>query len=322
MSDRIDGIIKEAPDNFVIQNALCRCYEIIESHDKIVCLISGGSDSDVMLDMMIRCGAKDKTDFVFMDTGLEYVATKAHLAYLEHKYGIEIHRVRAVKPIPSCVKQYGAPFWSKFASEMIYRLQKHDFQYEDESYDELLKKYPNCQIALKWWCNIGKGTSLYTIDRAPYLKEFMIQNPPRFKISNKCCEYAKKKTSSGFYDGGEYDLVCIGVRKYEGGARVSHKSCFSERDGEDHFRPIFWFRDVDKDEYCSHYAVSHSECYTRYGLERTGCFGCPFGKRFEDELRIIEEHEPNLLKAANSIFGESYEYTRQYLLFREKMKQR
>ena len=58
-----------------------------------------------------------------------------------------------------------------------------------------------------------------------------------------------------------------------------------------------------------------------YGLMRTGCFGCPFGKRFEEELRTIEEHEPNLLKAANSIFGESYEYTRQYLLFREKMKQ-
>lgn len=30
----IEEIIKESPDNFVIQNALCRCFEIIEQHNK------------------------------------------------------------------------------------------------------------------------------------------------------------------------------------------------------------------------------------------------------------------------------------------------
>lgn len=70
-----------------------------------------------MVDMLIRCGAKDKTDFVFCDTGVEYTATKEHLNYLEDKYGIEIRRSRAKKSIPSCVKTYGVPFWSKDVSE-------------------------------------------------------------------------------------------------------------------------------------------------------------------------------------------------------------
>lgn len=77
-----------------------------------------------------------------------------------------------------------------------------------------------------------------------------------------------------------------------------------------------------KKEYCEHYGVTHSKCYTQYGLVRTGCFGCLFGKRFEDELESMKQHEPKLLMAANNIFGESYDYTRRYLAFREEMKRK
>lgn len=58
---------------------------------------------------------------------------------------------------------------------------------------------------------------MFTINRAPFLKEFMVSNPPQFKISNKCCDYAKKKSSAEFQKEKEYDLCCVGVRKSEGG---------------------------------------------------------------------------------------------------------
>ena len=61
----IQNIISSAPNNFVIRDALVKCFEVIQEHDNICCSVSGGSDSDVMLDMMIRCGAKTKTKFVF-----------------------------------------------------------------------------------------------------------------------------------------------------------------------------------------------------------------------------------------------------------------
>lgn len=297
----IEEIISEAPDNFVIKDALCKAHEVASEHNKIVCSVSGGADSDLVLDMLIRCGAADKTDFVFMNTGLEYEATLEHLDFLEKKYGITIHRQRASKSIPKSVKDYGTPFWSKFASEMIYRLQLHDFQFEDESFEVLMERYPNCKTALEWWCDVNRGTQMYSIERAPYMKEFMVQNPPSFKISSKCCDYAKKKTSENFQKNKDYDLVCLGIRKAEGGIRVSHKTCFSEREGANFFFPVFWFRDEDKEEYCRHYGISHSRCYTEYGLLRTGCFGCPFGKRFEEELASIKNHEPKLYVAANAI---------------------
>ena len=48
---------------------------------------------------------------------------------------------------------------------------------------------------------------------------------------------------------------------------------------------------------------------------RTGCAGCPFNSKFDDEKRIIDIYEPKLSKAVSKIFKESYEYTRAYRMF-------
>lgn len=60
---------------------------------------------------------------------MEYVATKEHIAFLEQKYDITIERVKPEKSIPTCVKQYGVPFLSKYVSEQMMRLQSHGFQW-------------------------------------------------------------------------------------------------------------------------------------------------------------------------------------------------
>lgn len=116
-------------------------------------------------------------------------------------------------------------------------------------------------------------------------------------------------------------MQCVGIRRAEGGIRAAaFHNCFTVGLETDQFRPIFWLSNTDKMEYIDFYSITNSRCYTEYGLVRTGCFGCPFGKAFEEELSAIEEFEPNLLKAANKIFGESYDYTRSYLQFRNEKK--
>lgn len=84
----------------------------------------------------------------------------------------------------------------------------------------------------------GKESS-FNIAYNQFLKEFMVQNPPNFKISNKCCHYAKKNTASIFKKRGKFDLNIYGVRKAEGGARrTAYKTCFSsDVDGCDDYRP-------------------------------------------------------------------------------------
>lgn len=75
-------------------------------------------------------------------------------------------------------------------------------------------------------------------------------------------------------------------------------------------------------DYEKHYDISHSKCYTKYGLERTGCAGCPFGRDFEYELEVIEKYEPKLFVAVNNIFGDSFEYIRKYREFCKEMDEK
>lgn len=81
-----------------------------------------------MLDIVTKIDTKKRVKYVFFDTGIEYQATKDHLDYLEKRYGITIIREKASMPIPLAVKKYGQPFLSKNVSDMIYRLQKHNFE--------------------------------------------------------------------------------------------------------------------------------------------------------------------------------------------------
>jgi len=273
-----------------------------------------------MLDILHKCDNDKKVDYIWYDTGLEYQATKDHLKELEKKYGIEIKTGKAIKPIPTTCKQYGQPFLSKRISDYMHRLQAHDFKWEDEPYEVLIKKYPKCKAALRWWtCDFGED-SAFSISRNKYLKEFIVANPPTFKISDACCKYAKKNVAHKYIAEGGYDLNAVGVRKAEGGVRAqTYKNCFSKYDGCDEYRPLFFYKNEDKKDYEDACNIVHSRCYTEYGLERTGCAGCPFGKDFEYELEVIQKHEPKLYKAVNNIFGDSYDYTRKYKKFYEDM---
>ncbi len=322
-ANSIEELLEGCPKNQIIGDNLIRAWSKINSvkYEKIVCSISGGSDSDVMLDIVWRCDKDNKVTYVWFNTGLEYQATKDHLKYLENKYDIEILPYRAIKAIPLTCKEYGQPFISKYVSEMIQRLQRHNFKWENKPFEELYEKYPKCKIALKWWCNDSGEYSRFNIERNKWLKEFIIQNPPDFKISNVCCKYAKKDVMHKLLNEYGFDLNIIGVRKAEGGVRANaYKSCFDEngksKSGSyDNYRPLFWYKDSDKREYEDAYEVEHSDCYRIYGLKRTGCCGCPYGRNFEQELQILERYEPKLFKAVNNIFGDSYEYARKYREF-------
>lgn len=318
-----DAVMESLPndleiyESYLIANDKLRRVE----SNQIMVSVSGGADSDIMLDIVSKIDPD--AHFVFFDTGIEYEATKEHLKNLESKYGIEIEIEKAKTPVPTGCRKYGQPFISKQVSEWISRLQRHNFQWEDEPFEILIQKYPNCKAALRWWCNDYPKNkngmeATYNIGYNKYLKEFMIENPPQFAISNKCCEGAKKDVAKDYKKKNNIKLSLVGVRKAEGGARARIPNCFTENcgnSGVDEYRPLFWYKKANKELYDKHFDIQHSRCYSEYGLKRTGCAGCPFGRDFEFELEVIKKYEPKLYKAINKIFGDSYEYTRKYKEF-------
>lgn len=319
--------IKQAP-TATIFDGLIKAKSVLNSHNNIMVSVSGGADSDNMIDIVEHLrprNDKHRVTYVWFDTGVEMDATKRHLVYLENKYGITILRERGETQVAGAVRNVGYPFYSKNFSEYIGRLQKHNFQWEDEPFDVLLKKYPNCKAALRWWCNNWKDEPhkplQSEIASAKYLKEFMIENPPTFNISNRCCNESKKKVGDATYKKYNFDIQLIGIRKAEGGARsTSIKSCMANgRHGKQYY-PLFWWKAEDKTAFENTYDITHSDAYTVYGCKRTGCAGCPFAGRYSKELAMLHQYEPKLVNAVEHIFAPAYEYANKYQEYKNMRK--
>lgn len=313
--------------NIATTDAIVKCKSILERHNRVLLSYSGGSDSDTMLDLVQKVIKiihwKGEIKYVWFDTGIEYDATKRHIPDIEKKYGITIDKVRAKVPVPLGCKKFGLPFLSKDISAKINVLQNHNFDFKkdgNKSFTELINKYEKCSSVIKWWCN--ETTKGFGINVNLFLKDFMIENPPTFKISSMCCWGAKKSTSHEYEKNFDFDLKLMGLRGAEGGVRATKiKNCFTHQDDKtDVYRPIWWFSDKDKQQYKDFYELKFSDCYEVYGFKRTGCCGCPFNSKFEEDLDKIKDTEPMLYKAVNNIFGASYEYTRAYREYKEKKK--
>lgn len=301
-------------------NSILKTTPIIESFidqygtDKIMCSISGGSDSDILLDICSKVSKNIR--YVFFDTGIEYKATKQHIEYLQDRYNIEIKTEKSKINVVKAVYNMGYnPFLSKKISNEIYRLQKHNFVFTDSKYNDDINKYDHCLQALKWYHNIFNGKQ-YNIEYKKLLKEFLIKYPPQFVISDKCCDYCKKSIFKQYIKKYDIKLSIVGIRKYEKGVRSVIDNCFYlDQNNVYKFYPLLWMTKEDKIEYNTIYNIKNSECYTKYGLLRTGCAGCPFGN-YKEELNIIKTYEPNLYNAVYNIFEQSYNYSDLYYKFR------
>ena len=236
-----------------IVDAAMKCEAVFSTHERALVSISGGADSDVMLDLCerVRQEVGIQVDYVWFDTGMEYRATREHLQYLEQRYGIDIMRQRSVKTIPVCAREHGQPFVSKMVSHHLEILQYHGFGWDDKTVGTLHMMYPRIPLStIRWWCDdyatMHNAYNAYCISRNKYLKQFVMQNPPWFRISADCCKYAKKRTKHELLADGDWDVELVGIRQTEGGVRSLHGRCFIEggglRDRVDEYYPLYWLR--------------------------------------------------------------------------------
>ena len=184
----------------------------LRQHPKAICSYSGGSDSDILIDLIENTRKMmpklPPVKYVFFNTGLEMKATKDHVKETAEKYGVEIETVRPKVNIVKAVREHGVPFMSKLFSEEIGRWQRSDIplsvadefaEAEDKpaKYRELSERYPNSRSTLCFTCgctNEGKPlTNQHTLNSARFLKDFLEEFPPNFTVSDRCCHYCKKR---------------------------------------------------------------------------------------------------------------------------------
>ena len=116
-TNRPDYADFDAPRKFqAIESIIAK--RLIE-HPKTICSYSGGSDSDILLDITERVRNMfnlPTVEYVFFNTGLEMQATKDHVKAQAQKYGIEIRTERPKINIVLAARRHGIPFVSKIMS--------------------------------------------------------------------------------------------------------------------------------------------------------------------------------------------------------------
>lgn len=317
----------------------------LKQHPNAICSYSGGADSDILIDVIERAREIFRlppVKYVFFNTGLEMKATKDHVKATAEKYDVEIETVRPKVNIVMASRKYGIPFVSKIMSAGLSEWQKKGVplsvaQEYDRAEDkqakrlELKERYPKCESVLNFLCCCNsKGEPRpniqLVINSSKYMRDFIGEHPPDFKISAECCTYCKKNVAHQIQKG--YDMVITGERRDEGGMRsVPRKDntsmCFTETaSGQYRLRPLYYVSDADKAWYKEYYGLRYSDAYEVYGLTRTGCCGCPISYKAIADLELIRPYEPNLVKAAWNVFGKSYTYRQKYNAYKaERMEQ-
>lgn len=315
----------------------------LRQHPNAICSYSGGADSDILIDLIERARkivtSLPKVDYVFFNTGLEMKATKDHVKKVAEKYGVEIQTVRPKTNIVLATRKYGQPFVSKIMSQGLEGWQKkkiplsivdeyNEAEDKEAKRKELKKRFPGCETTINFLCCCNsKGEPRpniqLVINSSKYMLDFIRECPPDFQISAQCCDYCKKQIAHEVQK--DYEMIITGERRDEGGMRSvprqgekNQAMCFTETaDGQFRFRPLYYVSDKDKEWYKAEYGIKYSDAYEVYGLTRTGCCGCPISYKATDDLELIRPYEPNLVKAAWNVFGDSYRYRAKYVRYKK-----
>lgn len=333
----------DPPEKFQAIQAII--IQRLMEHPNAMCSYSGGADSDIMMHMIEQARemihALPKVDYYFFNTGLEMKATKDHVKAMAEKYGVEIREVRPKIGIVQAVKKCGQPFVSKIMSAGLEGWQKKQLPLSiAEEYaqagdkiakrQELRERYPGCEQTINFLCCCnGKGEPRphiqLVINSSKYMLDFIGECPPDFRISAKCCDWCKKHPAHSVEK--NYEMVITGERRDEGGMRSVPRAdntalCFTETgSGKYRLRPLYYVSDTDKAWYKKTWGIKYSDAYEVYGMKRTGCCGCPISYRATEDLELIRPYEPNLVRAAWNVFGDSYRYRRKYIRYKaERMR--
>lgn len=307
----------------------------LTQYPNAICSYSGGSDSDIMLHLIETVRNiydLPPVQYCFFNTGLEMDAIKRHVKDMEKLYGVTITEYRPKKGIVQSAREHGIPFVSKIMSAGLEGVQKKNIplsiadeylEAEDKiaKREELRQRYPKCESTINFLCGCNSAGEprpniQLVIGSSKYMLDFIKENPIPFSVSAKCCDHCKKAVAAQAQK--PFDMVITGERRDEGGMRSvprkdSTSMCFSESaDGKYRLRPLFYVSDADKQWYKDYYGIRYSDAYEVYGLTRTGCCGCSISAKAVEDLEKIRPFEPNLVKAAWNVFGDSYRYRQKY----------
>ena len=290
----------DLPLEMKIEDAMHRIKDLYDKcGNDLILSFSGGKDSTIVAELVKMAQQKfnlKPISFVFANTRLEYDTIVDFVK--KYNYGInKLEILTPTKPFSQILRDYGKPAMSKIKSDFL------------GTYQNVIRKKESIYDTKRTYELVtGKQKNNPTEPTRQKLANVhfnFLNERLEYKISSKCCDILKKKPFYDYYKENGTKGYFTGIRISEGGVRSEvYDSCTSTKvvNGIEMINkmPIFDWNDNDVEEFIKIYNIEVSEAYTKYGLDRTGCAGCPFAKEIDTNLFAMNKYEPKKYKAWTS----------------------
>lgn len=252
-------MLQALPLEIKIEKTKARLKEFVEYFglNNVYISYSGGKDSEVLLDIARQLYPNIKA--VFVNTGQEFPETIKQVLFRK-KQGYNIDIITPKMRYKDIVEKYGYPCISK-----------EQAQYLEEAKNTKSEKLRNIRLN-------GKNGSYKISNKWKYLLDEDI------RISAKCCNILKKAPVKK-YEKETNRHPIVATMAEESQLRLNSyikNGCNSFSEKRSISRPLGFWREEDIWQYIKNNNLQISEMYTKYGAERTGCYGCLFGCHIEE----------------------------------------
>lgn len=235
---------------------------------------SGGKDSVILSYLIDLALPNNNIKRVFANTGIEFIKMTNYVKNLaiEDKRFIIYNSNVKIKPM---LRKYGYPFKSK------------EFSLLNLTYYNMKAKGLN--VCEKYQKRINGDKDAF--QPIPEKLRYLFETIP-FKISDKCCTKLKKDILHKWQKENKKSIAITGIRKSEGGRRGTLSSCISGNGKK--FHPLIVITEEFENEFIKRNNINLCELYyAPYNFKRTGCKGCPFNVRLQENLDKLYELLPN-----------------------------
>ena len=263
---------------------------------------SGGKDSTVLHHLIDLALPNNRIPRVFINTGIEYVDIVKFVKELANNDDrfIILQPSQSIKKV---LEEHGYPFKSKEHSQKV-----HEFN--------LYGLRPYLQRYVHGIDEEGNRKESFTCNKLlkyQFTEDFKNNG---FKISKKCCDKLKKEPAAKYEKENNRPIGITGMRTSEGGTRAQ-LSCFTGK----RFHPLSKVNDEFEERFIKKYQIILCKLYyPPYNFIRTGCKGCPYNLKLQQDLDTMERLLPNERKQCENIRKPVYEEYRK-LNYRLKQKQ-
>ena len=142
----------------------------------------------------------------------------------------------------------------------------------------------------------------------PMILKYQFEKDFNIKISNQCCYKLKKEPVKKWSKQNNKSITITGMRKSEGGTRKS-LGCIITKNGKAiKFHPLAIVGDDFENEFIKRNNIKLCRLYYEpFNFDRTGCKGCPFALKLQEQLDTMSMFLPNERKQCEMIWKPIYE---------------